>query len=61
VPEEDLRLTKTSDGMRYVSLLSELADRQLTQASVCYAELSKIALHLEPAICSEAPSEQTLG
>jgi hypothetical protein len=43
--------------MRSVWLASQLADRQLTQASVCYAELSEISLRLEPAICSEAPSE----
>jgi hypothetical protein len=47
--------------MRYVWLASEFADRQLTQASVCYAELSEIALRLEPAICSEAPSKRMLG
>jgi hypothetical protein len=39
--------------MRSVWLASEFADRQLTQDSVCYAELSEIALHLKPAICSE--------
>jgi hypothetical protein len=47
--------------MRYVWLASELAGRQLTQASVCYAELSEIALYLEPAICREVPSGRTLG
>jgi hypothetical protein len=61
VPEADLCLSETGDVMRYVWLASEFADRQLTQASVCYAELSEIALRLEPAICREAPSERTLG
>jgi hypothetical protein len=57
VPEVDLGLSKTGDGMRSVWRTSQLADRQLTQASVCYAELSEISLRLESAICSEAPSE----
>jgi hypothetical protein len=58
VPEADLRLSKTGDVMRYVWLASELTDRQLTQVSVCYAELSEIALRLEPAICSEAKASE---
>jgi hypothetical protein len=55
VPKVDLGLSKTGDGRR------EPHDCQFTQASVCDAEVSEIALHVEPAIGTEAACERTFG
>jgi hypothetical protein len=57
----DLDLSTTGDDARAVWRASQLPDQRFIPTSVSDGELSEIALRLEPAICSEAPSERTLG
>jgi hypothetical protein len=52
--EAELPLSRTMDRRRYTWLSTSALGAN-------YAELSEIALRLEPAICSEAPSERTIG
>jgi hypothetical protein len=61
LPKAPLGLSKSGDGLRYNWLMIDASDDHASPDAVSFAQLSEIALRLEPSICSEAPTERTLG
>jgi hypothetical protein len=58
----ELRLSKSGDGQQYTWRTAEVGDPGQESAETGhYVGLPNIALRLERALCSEAPSERTLG
>jgi hypothetical protein len=61
-PKGELRVSKTGNGQCSTWFAAEVGDlHQGTENPTYNAQLPKIALRLETAMCSEAENERTLG